>query len=371
VQKITEQIKSPPALSLILCSRNDEYMGNSRWRLETTLNYVSDQIEVLGRANDVEVLVADWGSEIPLRDILRLTQAAAKIVSFILIPPNIARSIQKDSPFAEVVALNAAARRARGTYIGRIDQDTLVGARFLDVFFQLHDGIRDLGVPLNHALLYSNRRSIPYWFSVRCPDGQHVAKFIRLLGSWCSVKRARCPSKEFWTYYVGIWLVHRDLWSECGGYDERFIYYNWMEVEMISRLTQKYILIDLGKIVDYDFYHLDHLNPRVRSTRCDLGHRENLFDYPHLNTGTLPYHPNTQTWGLAELRLEPVSIAKATSRLNNGVSNNFVFTALVAQTGLQLILDEMYSSLARGLHPWTRRARALLRLRTKGGVSRG
>ena len=25
-------------ISLILCSRNDSYMGNSRWRLETSIN---------------------------------------------------------------------------------------------------------------------------------------------------------------------------------------------------------------------------------------------------------------------------------------------------------------------------------------------
>jgi len=96
-------------------------MGNSRWRLETTLNYVADQVKELGRAKDVEVLVADWGSEVPLREVLRLTPAAADIVSFVLIPPEIALPLQKDSPFPEVLALNAAARRAKGTYIGRID----------------------------------------------------------------------------------------------------------------------------------------------------------------------------------------------------------------------------------------------------------
>src|SRR5437867_5978425 len=103
---VTQQNKFPlgaeqacrPALSLILCSRNDEYMGNSRWRLETTLNYVATQVEALGRSKDVEVLVADWGSEVPLREVLRLTPAAAAIVSFMLIPAEIARPLQKDSP---------------------------------------------------------------------------------------------------------------------------------------------------------------------------------------------------------------------------------------------------------------------------------
>src|SRR4051794_2589022 len=33
-----------PVLSLILCSRNDAYMGNSRWRLETTLNFIGAEV---------------------------------------------------------------------------------------------------------------------------------------------------------------------------------------------------------------------------------------------------------------------------------------------------------------------------------------
>src|SRR5437867_6244589 len=93
-----------PALSLILCSRNDQYMGNSRWRLETSLNYVAERVHESGRERDVEILVADWVSEIPLQEVLQLSPAAARIVSFILIPPEIARPLQKDSPFAEVLA---------------------------------------------------------------------------------------------------------------------------------------------------------------------------------------------------------------------------------------------------------------------------
>ena len=48
-------------LSLILCSRNDAYMGNSRWRLETTLNSLGDRVRALGKTGDVEVVVADNG----------------------------------------------------------------------------------------------------------------------------------------------------------------------------------------------------------------------------------------------------------------------------------------------------------------------
>ena len=76
------RLQTTPVLSLVLCSRNDRYMGNSRWRLETALNYVAGRVEALGREQDVEVLVADWGSEVPLREVLVLGPTATRIVSF-------------------------------------------------------------------------------------------------------------------------------------------------------------------------------------------------------------------------------------------------------------------------------------------------
>src|SRR4051812_23033734 len=170
----------PPRLSLILCSRNDAYMGNSRWRLETALNYVGDRARALSREHDVEVLVADWGSDVPLRGVVRLTPAAAAIVSFVTVPPSLARELQADSPFAEVLALNAAARRARGDYIGRIDQDTLTGDRFLRWFFDTVDAGGAPGVPgpPSQALLFANRRSIPYRLAVCCPPYFVIDRFI-------------------------------------------------------------------------------------------------------------------------------------------------------------------------------------------------
>jgi hypothetical protein len=65
--------------------------------------------------------------------------------------------------------LNAAALRASGEYIGRIDQDTLVGRRFFETFFRLREKQRLLA-PLDSVVMISNRRSIPYRFAVRCPS---------------------------------------------------------------------------------------------------------------------------------------------------------------------------------------------------------
>src|SRR6266571_4324148 len=157
----TNQPKAP-VLSLILCSRNDRYMGNSIWRLETTLNYVAKRVHELGREADVEVLIADWGSEIQLKDVLHLTMAASKIVSFVRIPPEIARHLQKDSPFPEVLALNAVARRAQGEYVVRIDQDTLVGRPRFKTFFDPYDRRTQFDLQIKSVLLMWNLSMVTY-----------------------------------------------------------------------------------------------------------------------------------------------------------------------------------------------------------------
>ena len=114
-------LKSNALISLILCSRNDSYMGNSRWRLETSINLALLNAEEANFLDQLEIIVSDWGSEIALSEVLNLVPEAKGRVKFVHVPPDIAKVKQKDSKFPEVIALNAAARRASGKYIGRIE----------------------------------------------------------------------------------------------------------------------------------------------------------------------------------------------------------------------------------------------------------
>lgn len=321
-----------PVLSLILCSRNDAYMGNSRWRLETTLNYVGDRVQALGREDDVEVIVADWGSGIPLADVVSLGPSAARIVSFLHVPPAVARALQQDSPFPEVMALNAAARRARGQYIGRIDQDTLAGERFLRWMFDAAaSGLAGPeGPALPRTLLFANRRSIPYRFAVLCPRLDVVERFVSWFGDRLRIETGRV----FYNIDVGIWLVHRDLWNECGGYDERMIYMNDMDIDMVNRLKSKFPLIDLGKVIAYDFYHLDHYHPR--GSRSSSTHRKVNSQRP---LPPLGFRPSGEEWGLAahqfQFELTPSMAPDAGRRVTAGQSLEAV-PVILAALGLSL-----------------------------------
>jgi hypothetical protein len=324
-------------------------MGNSCWRLQTALNYVAQQVHELARETDVEILVTDWGSDIPLREVLELSSDAARMVSFIQILPNMALDLQKDSPFSEVVALNAAARRADGEYIGRIDQDTLVGKRFLENFFELYEGKQKMDIPMQSALFFSNQRMVPYRFCVRYPSFWAVQQYIKIFGRFLKIELIY--GGKFYYHGVGIWLIHRDLWNICGGYDERMIYMNNMEINMIERLKiNNRILVDLGALVNHDFYHMEHYHPLV--FRSSSTHRKVNPLTPFLKPDSL--HPNGPDWGLIQFPLEKMPYSPAKDRVEtvskvNSIFKWLSFIQLIILSGAQVALDEMVKAFRIGL----------------------
>ena len=350
-----------PILSLLACSRNDRYMGNPVWRLQTALNYLARSVQEVGREGEVEVLVTDWGSEIPLHTVLQLSPAAAGLVSFIIVSPAVAQQVQGDSPFSEVHAFNAAARRAGGQYLGRIDQDTLVGTRFLRTFFELYEGKRQLDVPLASALMLSNRHQIPYRFASRCPSSWELDHFMRWFGRFLSGEMYWLPPHLFLRSLVGIWLVHRDVWFECGGYDERMKYYDWMETDMMLRLMQRgYTVFDLGKLVNYDFYHLEHYPPTVPRSAYTERKANPGFDLTN-PPEDLQFHPNSEDWGLVKYPLEVVSYSRSqagarTEALAAPPFKWLAFTLLLLSAGLQIACDSLVLRASRFVGRWKQRA---------------
>jgi hypothetical protein len=271
------------------------------------------------------------------------------MVSFVLVPPALAQELQKDSLFSEVHALNAAARRARGQYIGRIDQDILVGKRFLEEFFQLHDGAQRLDVPLSRALLFANRRRIPYRFAVRCPPLWAVVRFVQSFGRILWIEQLY-PAHLFYFSFVGMWLLHRDLWYECGGYDEKLIYMNEMESDMTARLLHRYKMVNLGKLVDYDFYHLEHYHPLAE--RCPSSFRKINPELDYERNPPEEFHPNSADWGLARYPLQVLSAsglsdaeAESLKRPSSGWGS---FQVMLLWIGAQIAFDQLILTILAG-----------------------
>jgi hypothetical protein len=193
------------------------------------------------------------------------------------------------------------------------------------------------------ALLFSNVRGIPYRFSTRCPSLSFVTQFIHRFGS--NLKLEVTTSKPFYEHSVGIWLLPRALWHECGGYNEEMLYMNEMEVEMVDRLRQRYKLIDLGQIVGYDFYHLEHYHPRGP-------HRSSPHRRVNAPKHGGAFHPNEKAWGLAKYPLHPYpspSGIAVSSSCDWGGPERLRFALLLLLVRAQIVFDRWDN---RGQRVW-------------------
>ena len=291
-----------PLISLILCSRNDSYMGNSRWRLETSINLALLNAKDANFLDKLEIIVTDWGSEVPLSEVLTLVPEAKGKVKFVYVPPDIAEVEQKDSKFPEVIALNAAARRASGEYIGRIDNDTVVGADFFSKFKQLNENNPTDELDLANSFLFVERKSVPYRISRLSLTLPLISFFIKFFTNFFKVESAKDWGREFWWSPVGIMIFHRDVWKATQGYDERLIYWGWMEGDLALRLGQKHQVVEFSKYVGYNFHHLEHYSNLIEYKDRNgpaTSRKKNEPKFEELN-----YCENNDDWGLHSTHIE-------------------------------------------------------------------
>ena len=320
-------------ISLILCSRNDCYMGNSRWRLETSINLALLNAKKVDFLDKLEIIVSDWGSEIPLSDVLKIVPEAKGRVKFVHVPPDIAKIEQKDSKFPEVIALNSAARRASGEYIGRIDNDTVVGAEFFRKFAELHINNPTDELDLKDSFLFVERRSVPYRISRLSLPFSQINWFINTFRKFFKIESATDWGKEFWWSPVGIMMFHRDIWHACRGYDQRLIYWGWMEGDLALRLNQKHKIVEFSKYVGHDLYHLEHYSNLVEYKDRNGAATPRKKNIPKLEG--LNYTENSLSWGLENYN---ISIQEH-SRISFAKTSNYL-SSIKLVIGISLLLKD-------------------------------
>jgi hypothetical protein len=279
-----------PKLSLVYAGRNDGYMGNFNWRLSTSINFLAQNLNRLGRLGEVEILVCDWGSQEPLHTVLSLSPAAQHITKFLIVPPDLAKSAQGDSDFGIVIAQNAAIRRCQGEFIGQVDSDIMLITELLTGLLDILDQGRKIGVSLNQAMIYTKRRHLPWRYVADSPSISELDWFIHKWGNFLPVER-------FWGFEFagpGFMIMHRQLWEECRGYDERLIYRGWMEIDLGLRVRRKYPLINLQRI-GLTAFHLEHFPSRRGNS---LNRKYNPTDWNNA------FCPNDENWGLRQHQLD-------------------------------------------------------------------
>ena len=242
------------SVSFILCSKNDDYEKDSLNRLQKSLLHNLSITEELDR----EFIISDWGSHIPLSEVIEVPDKYKNIVKWNYIPQSICSKY--DSPFVEVLALNSAARLSNKNFIARLDQDIMVGSLFVQSL-KNEEYTQD-------SFYFSNRRDFKKDQELRCdPD------FVQL----------NVFGNPYYHYAVGMLMLPKSLWFDVRGYNESMIYYCHMEHDFIERCKAKSNLVNLGEKLNYDFYHIYHDRSMGKSKK--------------LNDRNTPFL-NTENWGI-------------------------------------------------------------------------
>jgi hypothetical protein len=281
------------ALSIVLCGRNDNYMGNYLYRLGTAINYLARNLEYAERAGSVEILVGDWNSDVPLAESLPLNAAARTITRFVQTSPALARAAQPAGRFFHnPLASNTALRRANGQFVMMTDADGLIPLHSLRSLFALLEGKSRLPVNLNETFFIADRRHVPWEVVQRQPTLDGWDEYLLTHGGDLPVDRG-APG-------LGIcqnaWLAHRDIWQACRGLNEQMHYWGWTDAELTLRMNQRHPSIQLAGL-GVVIYHMEHWprNKRSPFPQCN----------PHIVTKT--FASNDAGWGLGDSRLEIVS----------------------------------------------------------------
>jgi len=285
----------PTKLLSILCQgRNDSYMGNFLWRLSTVLNNFARNLKILGMENQVEVIITDWGSQVPLWKSLQLSSDARKNSRFIVVPPELSKIYELDSIYPASYPANTAARRASGEYLLHSDADAFMPLDSLcRLLYCLKVG-RVNDYSLDDSFFWASKYHIPNTLIEMNPSLDAIEEHISK--NWQNYVREGVNKELFQGSGVCL-LMKREMWFETRGWNEKLIYWGWNDIDWHTRLASKYRWEDL-ELQGMKVFHLEHYKDRFGDYTKEL---QRKFNDPVPPTCIAP---NPENWGLADHYLQ-------------------------------------------------------------------
>jgi hypothetical protein len=254
------------SIEFILASKNDEYCGKSIDRLKTSLKH---NLKILNKYDNWQITVVDWGSDVKISEALGFSH---ENLNFIYIDKDITSTIPYK--FSEVHALNCAIRLSNSKFIGRLDQDILIGNKFIKWFFNNN---------IDDKCFYHCKRTDLY------PGVNKINSLEKEIN--CDIDVPAYEAAD------GIILVSTEILKHITGYNETQIFFNHMQKDLFFRLNKIIKFIDLTPIIGYDFYHLWH----ERYDPDRIYNEEKHIDY-YRSIDLIINDPNI--WGLKNLKIE-------------------------------------------------------------------
>lgn len=277
-------------LSILLQGRNDNYCGNFLERLQLSINQHIRNIVKSNLLNDVEIVISDWGSEIPLSTVLNIDNDYKELCRFIYTPPAISKKYEKDSPYSMPHAVNVGLRRCKGEYIIFSDSDGFIPYETFKFLYELTH-------KKYNKVLFCDRRDIPLQ-TYKDKSAEELEKLV----SQIDLKPEPMFNKDNITFRgtaIG-YFAPKNIFFELRGFDEHMIYWGNFDLDFYERV-KKHFEVDYLFNYSLKIYHLEHysnLKERVNNNQ----RRFNSFIKDQLLTR------NNQYWGLANEFIYETSI---------------------------------------------------------------
>ena len=286
-------------LTLSFPFRNDDYYLNAIHRLNFSLEYNCWLINKLKLKNFIDIVVVDWGSNIPLSKNLNILQQNHEIIKFIQINKNIS-SKESEVDFHISKANNSAIRKSNSEFILYTAHDLLFSeTALLNLYNLLH--YKYLSIKkINNSLVNIQRFFLPAELFLFTPSFEYLSKWIKtssllygdLSGNTGEGKAGHLASKKFW--------------NKIGAINENFSLYGQTDTDVHSRanMIAPY----------YDSFNFG-INLYKMPRGVELGRKKALLN---LNTNWTSFDPkvNNKNWGLNKYHI-PLSKPLKTSKKNN------------------------------------------------------
>jgi hypothetical protein len=310
-------------LSICYSGRNDNYGGKFVDRLALSINYLAANAKLIGVLNELEVLVTDWNSKIPLSKTVKLSLEGKQICKFIPVPADIAQTTSHGSnEFHSSISANVAIRRACGDFILIGPADILfpeyqLGQLMKLLMGKLHTcfapektglmiGRKYLPLQFNDELAY-NSFSVLNKYLLFCDDNAESGRYLPGLA----------------TGYGAI-ILHKDIIFQLEGINEQFVGWGFSDIELGLKISEDYPCVTLSKfgIIVYDF----EPNSRFLQTKRK---QLNKFDHFYFE------RERNKKWGLGSCDLSEESS-------NNEIYNDEIKSK---EKTLEIVTESLVQSL--------------------------
>ncbi len=281
-----------PLITLLVSARNDNYMGNFRWRLVTMINFIAEAAERIGRLREVEIMVCDWNSDVPLHKEIPLSPLSAQITRFVVVRRDVAEKVQGESNFPDPISNNVAARHSTGRFLGYTGTDILYPSGSLLALFSVLEN-KIPGVDAHRSVLIGGRRHIPVHMTNRQPSLQTLVGYVNRNATFFPLDPGGVGNGA----PTNLIMVSRERWHECGGVDEKLVHWGWTDVDFVLRNTQDYALVHLDHF-GVNLLHLEHWTKPRNYDPTKMHKRMNRANE------TSPFRVNGDDWGLGDYPLE-------------------------------------------------------------------